>query len=408
MRRWLCALLALAMLAPAALCEEAAFSDVAGTYELSSGVGAWFTEMTVDPDGSFSGYFQDTDMDEGELEGTPYRATISGAAFSGTLSKAERVGDRELDCTVKALTWEQFDPYVEDDALRVSAQPSGMNKGDRLRFFMEGAEAGALPEGFLVWVRMREGDIAWEALHCIGMYNETADAGFSGVERAPEVWLPEQSEGAPAAAQTWRFLEDEEAATEAPRPQPTPVSPAEQPEGDAAEGIEYPVQAEVVNCKTGVSLRAQPTTKAALLAEAPLGALVTVYSNQAWLGKDRWFVEASYNGQRGYICVEYLDILLPEDLIYQREYLKGLEGTVSAVNRGTDLILRAGPGTGYESLGMLFGGEVLGYKGEAKRDDSGTCWYRCSHYGEDCWISAKFTALTLNDGRSFTGSKGIF
>ena len=401
MKKWLCVLLALAVLVPAALSEGGAFSDVAGTYELSSGVGAWFTEMTVDPDGSFSGYFQDTDMDGGELEGAPYQATVYGAAFSGALSKAERVGDRELDCTVKELTWEQFDPYVEDDALRVSAQPSGLNQGDKLRFFMEGAEAEALPEGFLVWVRMREGEIAWEALPYTGMYNETADAGFSGIERAPEMWLPEQDDSAPTGTLAWSFLEDEEVATAEPEPRPTPVPDAvgEQPEGDVAE---------VVNCKTGVSLRAQPTTKAALLAEAPLGALVTVYSNKAWLGNDRWFVEASYNGQRGYICVEYLDILLPEDLIYQREYLKGLEGTVSAVNRGTDLILRAGPGTGYESLGMLFGGEVLGYKGEAKRDDSGTCWYRCSHYGEDCWISAKFTALTLNDGRTFTGSRGIF
>jgi hypothetical protein len=52
MRRWLCVLLALLMLVPAALSEGGAFSDVAGTYELSSGVGAWFTEMTVDPDGS--------------------------------------------------------------------------------------------------------------------------------------------------------------------------------------------------------------------------------------------------------------------------------------------------------------------------------------------------------------------
>ena len=100
--------------------------------------------------------------------------------------------------------------------------------------------------------------------------------------------------------------------------------------------------------------------------------------------------------------------LLPESLNYNRKYLKGAEGTVSAVNRGTDLILRAGPGTGYDALGLLFGGEVLGYLGDAKRDGSGTCWYHCSHYGEECWISAKFTALTLNDGTTYTGSRGVF
>ncbi len=179
---------------------------------------------------------------------------------------------------------------------------------------------------------------------------------------------------------------------------------------DAAqpEGIGYPVQAEVVNCKTGVSLRSQPSTKASLLCEVPLGEWVAVYGNQAFQGNDRWFVEAAYKGQRGYICIEYLDILLPEYLSYQRDYLKGLPGTVSAVNRGTDLILRDGPGTGYDSLGLLFGGEVLGYLGDARQDAGGTCWYHCSHYGEECWISAKYTVLTLNDGASYTGGKGIF
>ncbi len=408
MRKWLSVLLALVLLAPAALCDEGAFSDISGTYELSSGVGAWFTELTVDPDGTFSGYFQDTDMDGGELDGAAYQATIYGGAFSGSLSRPKRADAQELDCTVKELTWEQYEPYVSDGALRLSSRPSGLNSGDRLCFFMEGARAESLPEGFLVWVRMREGDIRWEEMPYAGMYNETADAGFSGVD-TPEVWLPEQTGGAPKAALEWSFLEDAAEATEEPESRPAQApADAEPATGNGTGGIDYPVQAEVVNCKTGVSLRAKPSTKAALLAEVPLGELVSVYSNEAWLGNDRWFVEAQYNGQRGYICIEYLDVILPEDLIYQREYLKGMEGTVSAVNRGTDLILRAGPGTDRDSLGLLFGGEVLGYKGEAKRDASGTCWYRCSHYGEDCWISAKFTILTLNDGRSFTGSKGIF
>ena len=246
-----------------------------------------------------------------------------------------------------------------------------------------------------------------------------------------EGWSYGQPDGAEDAGITWEFI--------TPVSEETPGSPEIQPEGDAPddeaaatgwslvpegdavgegdavaegegapEGLEYPVLAEVVNCKKAVSLRSEPSTKASLLAEVPLGALVYVYSNQAWMGNDRWFVDASYEGQRGYICVEYLDVMLPSSLRYQRDYLEGAAGTVSAVNSGTDLILRSGPGVRYDSLGLLFGGEVLAYTGEAKQDDSGTCWYRCSHYGEDCWISAKYTELTLNDGRTYTGGKGIF
>ena len=140
----------------------------------------------------------------------------------------------------------------------------------------------------------------------------------------------------------------------------------------------------------------------------PLGAVVTLFSNIAYPDDGHYFVDAAYNGQRGYIRIDYLDAILPDDLAGQTDYLRGAAGTVRAANPGNELILRAGPGTAYDNLGLLFGGEVLAYRGEAVLDGSGVCWYRCSHYGEDCWISARYTLLTLNDGRLYSGARGIY
>ena len=176
----------------------------------------------------------------------------------------------------------------------------------------------------------------------------------------------------------------------------------------SATGLTFPVDAEVVNCRQCVSLRSEPSTQAALLAEVPLGEVVQVYSNAAYRGSDRWFVDAGYNGLRGYICVEYLDILLPDAARTQRQDLRDAEGAISAVNPGTDLIMRDGPGADHAVTGLLFGGEVLGYLGDARLDGDGTCWYHASYYGAECWISAKYTALTLNDGTTYTGSRGVF
>ena len=195
-----------------------------------------------------------------------------------------------------------------------------------------------------------------------------------------------------AQAEGWIFFNEPENATEAPE----------------AAGLTFPVDAEVVNCRQCVSLRSEPSAQAALLAQAPVGELVQVYSNAAYKGGDRWFVEAGYNGLRGYICIEYLDILLPEEARAQRQYLRDAEGSISAVNAGADLIMRDGPGADCAVTGLLFGGETLGYLGDARQDDSGTCWYHASYYGSECWISAKYTALTLNDGTTYTGSRGIF
>lgn len=405
MKRMLCALLALLVcgLCPARA-ENGAFADVAGNYDFSSGAGAWCTELTLNSDGSFTGNFHDTDFEIGEYGGAHYEAVTNTVSFTGRISPPEHSSAQELETRVLELKCDGFDPYVEDGVLYRPTEPYGIAQSDTLRFFMAGAYIDAIPEDLVDWLRMKLAVTDQQTLPFTAIYDGASESGFSG--EAPV----EPTEG----GLTWEFIDSpgQPQATEAPLPA-LALEPEEDAEdaadaGVARAGITYPVQAEVVNCKTGVSLRSQPSTRASLLCEVPLGALVQVYGNAAWSGNDRWFVEASYNGQRGYICVEYLDILLPESLSYNLDYLHGLDGTVSAVNRGTDLILRDGPGTNYDSLGLLFGGEVLGYLGEAKRDSSGTCWYHCSHYGEPCWISAKYTALTLNDGTTYTGSRGIF
>ena len=403
-KRCLCVLLSLALMLVAPALAEGELDAVAGTYELSSGVGDWFTQLTVAADGSFSGYYQDTDMDGGELAGAAYESTVHCSRFTGTLVNVDRFGVWELDCKIGTLTWDEGPSYVRDGELRVPTRPSGLNEGDSLRFFAEGAALATLPEGFLVWARLREGDIRWQNLPYDAMYNETADALFSGVAPGEERWTPEPGDDTPTSWVDWSIFTGEAFQTEAPRAETT----AEPEDDPAFAGISYPVRAEVVNCATGVSLRAEPSTRANLLAEVPLGAVVEVQSNKGWLGNDRWFLEVTYQGQRGYICIDYLDVLLPDEVRFTRAHLKGASGTVCAVNRGTDLIMRSGPGTGYDSRGFLFGGEVLAYLGDAKQDAQGTCWYHCSHYGDECWISARYTVLTTNDGQSYTGSRGIY
>ncbi len=405
MKRLFFALLILALTASALpALAQGQFAEIAGVYELSSGVGAWFTQLTVLDDGSFAGYYQDTDYDPGELDGAPYEATVYRCAFSGQLGRPERAGGAELDCTVVLLDCEAGEPCVRDGALYVTTAPAGIALNDRLRCFAPGTAVSELPEEFLAWVRMREAGIRWDSIPYTGIYNVTSDAGFSACDGA-EALPAGEAGGAQADGTVWSFITaaPETEPTHVPEATPEPAEPA-----PAFRGLEFPVQAEVVNCKTGVSLRSAPSTKATLLAEAPLGAIVTLYSNAAYQGGDRWFVDAAYNGQRGYICIEYLDVILPDGLHFRRDDLKGTAGTVSALNRGTDLIMRAGPGTGFDNLGLLFGGEVLGYLDEARQDASGTCWYRCSYYGSECWISAKYTVLTLNDGRTYTGSRGVF
>lgn len=389
MRKIVIALLALALCLPGALAEETRFADVAGEYNFASGVGAWSTDLTILPDGSFYGTYHDTDMEDSELNGVHYDAICYICSFTGRIAPPEHSSAQELESSVLALDYEIGEPYVDDGVRYEPVEPYGIAQGDALRFFMQGAYVEAVPEDLVEWLKMKEGWPEWDRLPYVAMFDETAAAGFSGPARREEP-LPALTI-APESGGSW-ILFSEPQATDAPAP----------------EGLTFPVDAEVVNCKQSVSLRSEPSTQGALLAQVPLGELVQVYSNIPYYGSERWFVDAAYNGLRGYICIEYLDVLLPGYLCDQRGYLQGASGTITAVSPGTDLILREGPGAGYGAFGLLFGGETLGYLGDARQDDAGTCWYRASYYGAECWISARYTALTLNDGTVYTGSRGIF
>lgn len=398
MKRILCLAAALAMVLVGAVLgwhpaasAEGSFSQLVGSYYLASGVGAWHTELHLSADGSFEGHYIDMDMgDVGELEGVPYQGTQYVCAFTGQLSGLTQAGGTELDAKVAQLDWEQGDPYVEDGVLCVPTRPGGISKGAELRFFLKGTDVAELPEAFLVWVRMREVQIDWTELPDNSFYNVTDDAGFSGQALPRETAAPTAAPAAQGELGGFFYI------------------PAPESGEDGAEGLKFPVEAKVVNCQSFVTLRATPSTKAQALAEVPLGAVVRVQSNAAYYGNDRCFVEAEYDGKTGYVCLDYLDVILPQSLSFQTGYLHSCEGTVSAVNPGTDLLMRVGPGMDNEIFGLLFGGEVLGYLGDARKDAAGTCWYHCSYYGEACWISAKYTVLTLNDGTTYTGSRGIY
>ncbi len=382
MRRWLWLTLALLLALPAAVAEDATFVDVAGTYDFCSGVGAWSTDLTILPDGTFTGSYHDTDMEDDELNGVHYDAICYACSFKGRLSPLEHSNAQEMDCKVLELSVDAYEAYVDEGIRFEPVQPYGIAEGDALRFYMAGAYVDALPEELVDWLRMK---IAiqedWTRVPFVSLYNETQQTGFSGPEH--EEISPTEPEGTPVA--TWVWTQ--------PTPEPQPA------------GLTFPVDARVVNCRQCVSLRSKPAGDGPLLAEAALGDIVQVYSNAAYSDGKHWFVDAGYNGQRGYICIEYLDILLPQ---LSGDWLAGAAGTITAVASGTDLLMRSGPGKDFEVTGLLFGGETLAYLGDARMDGSGTCWYHASYYGAECWISATYTALTLESGATYTGKKGIF
>ena len=159
---------------------EEVFERLDGTtFYFLSGAGAWSTELVVSPDGSFTGYYHDTDMGDsgiGYPNGTRYECD-----FSGTFALAEQRDEFTyiLRLTSLALKEEPGTERVADGLKLISAEAYGISGGDEFMLYSPGSQSAGLPEEFLEWVRMAN---AWEeppeTLPFWGLYNLREQAGF--------------------------------------------------------------------------------------------------------------------------------------------------------------------------------------------------------------------------------------
>ena len=149
------------------------------TFYFLSGAGAWSTELVVSPDGSFTGYYHDTDMGDsgiGYPNGTRYECD-----FSGTFALVEQRDEFTyiLRLTSLALKEVPGTERVADGLKLISAEAYGISGGDEFMLYSPGSRSEGLPEEFLEWVRMAS---AWEeppeTLPFWGLYNLGEQAGF--------------------------------------------------------------------------------------------------------------------------------------------------------------------------------------------------------------------------------------
>lgn len=159
---------------------ESVFARLDGSvFYFLSGAGAWSTELVFSSDGSFTGYYHDTDMGDsgiGYPNGTRYECD-----FSGTFALTEQTDEftYALRLTSLALKEEPGTERIVDGLKLVSAEAYGISGSDEFRLYSPGSPSAGLPEEFLEWVRMAS---AWEeppeTLPFWGLYNLGEQAGF--------------------------------------------------------------------------------------------------------------------------------------------------------------------------------------------------------------------------------------
>lgn len=141
-----------------------------------SGAGSWGTVLTLQPDGTFTGRYED-----GENIAAPEypRGTVYICSFSGRFSEPVQISDYAFSMHLEELTaagpagkeWtEEGIRYI------INSDPVGMTDGEEFILYAPGAPADELPEEFREWWPGRNEELSH--LNCWGLCNVNTGAGF--------------------------------------------------------------------------------------------------------------------------------------------------------------------------------------------------------------------------------------
>jgi uncharacterized protein YecT (DUF1311 family) len=169
------------------LAEDAfSYADVSNLdFYFSSGVGAWWTELSIHADGSFDGYYQDSDM--GDQDTTYPNGTVYVCDFSGQFTDLVKINEYTYSTTIQdmELAKEAGTTEIEDGIRYIASEPYGLDGAENILFYLKGAPLEELPEEYRSWVGYIDLSGTEDTeLPFIGLYNEAAEDGFSSYEKS--------------------------------------------------------------------------------------------------------------------------------------------------------------------------------------------------------------------------------
>jgi len=159
------------------------FTELVGLeFWFGSGVGAWSTVVEIFPDGTFTGYYHDSDAGD---NGPDYPdGTMYECCFSGEFSAFKKVDEYTYSTRCVSLKTEGTagEEKILDGIKVITADPYGFDDADEFMLYLPGKRASELPAGFLDW---SHGSASSGALDCHGLYNVAGQQGFTSYRNSP-------------------------------------------------------------------------------------------------------------------------------------------------------------------------------------------------------------------------------
>jgi len=160
--------------------ESAALFEELSKYEycFSSGAGAWSTYVYIGDDGSFDGYYHDSDM--GDIGDDYPNGTSYYCSFKGKFSNPVKVNDYTYSLKIESMTIENEvgTEEITDGVKVVYSDPYGFENTDEIIVYTAETPVSAVSEEYLSWVRMAMDENA-TTIGFTSLYNPNGEYGFT-------------------------------------------------------------------------------------------------------------------------------------------------------------------------------------------------------------------------------------
>lgn len=144
-------------------------------FAYSSGVGGWYTILTLMPDGTFNGSFYDSEM--GSVGEEYPNGTVYLSEFSGIFTNVNKIDEYSYSVTLEELNIDkpEREEWIEDGVLYIASNPYGLDGKDFVLYTPE-TPTENLSQEFLSWKQIAQKDVT--KLSVYGLYNKSTGAGF--------------------------------------------------------------------------------------------------------------------------------------------------------------------------------------------------------------------------------------
>ena len=128
------------------------FESMPSNFAFASGVGAWSTELTLNSDGSFTGYYHDSEM--GDSNDAYPDGTVYICNFTGKFTVPVQINDYTYSLKLESLQTEgnSGEEYYENNQRFVYSEPYGLENANELLIYTPGSPISELPEDLTIWL----------------------------------------------------------------------------------------------------------------------------------------------------------------------------------------------------------------------------------------------------------------